>query len=153
MSGISKRGVSQVLNAVMLGFVTVEACVVNPSVPQMDASAFKRNSLNVEATIMKITTNDLEEIRSAAITFLQQTQHEFRTTFIPELERGAIITAPKGVRIGIWVFEQHADRFALIRQPPVSPIMRYFGLILKRKDHRWIVESDFQEIEKLDLQE
>jgi hypothetical protein len=102
---------------------------------------------------MKPTSRDLEDIRSAALKYLRNTQHEFQTTFVPELERGAIVANGKDARIGIWAFEESDGQFLLIRQPPISQTMRYFGLVLKRKQNDWNVESDFQEIEKLDLQD
>jgi hypothetical protein len=118
--------------------------------------ATRANSVNCSSKVvrvMKPTIRDLEEIRSAAISHYEARQDDAAKTFVAELRRGAPDIASDVARIGIWILERKSGELALVRQPPVSREMRYFGLWLERKDGRWRAKDDFQEIEKLQLDE
>ncbi len=97
-----------------------------------------------------LTKNDLETIRSSAIAYFQSTKHEFRDTFIAELKRGAIFLE-ETPSVGIWGVKHRAGKLALVRQPPVSKEMIYFGVYLVKKQGGWVVTGDFEEREQLDF--
>lgn len=102
---------------------------------------------------MTLTTTELEEIRSAVIRYYQERQHEHVSTFVPELARGAIRADSQGARIGIWRLEERDGQTVLVRHPPVSPVMRYFGVVLQKHEGRWMVKDEFQEVERTDVRE
>jgi hypothetical protein len=102
---------------------------------------------------MAVNRDDLEEIRRVAIGYYESKKPEFWSSFVQELRRGAIFLERSGPAIGIWKYQVTDGRPALIREPPISSQMHYFGLNLSKQDNKWTVIGDFHEREKLDLRE
>jgi len=97
-----------------------------------------------------ITVTDLEQIRIAAIEFYTKTNHEFKDLFVGELTKEPAWIDPENVpRIGIWEMENRKGRLALVRHPPFSHYMVYYGLFVKRVSRGWLVEDGWHEIAKL----
>jgi hypothetical protein len=103
------------------------------------------------AKYMKPTKEDLEEIRTAVLKYFEEKKPEFWDVFVAELRRGAIFPDGDYVGVGIWKYEIKDNRIALVRQPPVSPEMIYFGVYLVKENSRWKVVEDFEERERLSV--
>jgi hypothetical protein len=101
---------------------------------------------------MNLKTGDLEQIRAAAIRFYEASHHEFRTAFVGELKRGVARVDSRTARIGVWVLEEREGKLVLMRQPPPSEVMYYFGLHLQRAEEGWSVEGDFVERDTTDIE-
>jgi hypothetical protein len=99
----------------------------------------------------KVTADDLEEIRDAVITYYETAKPEFWRSFVAELKRGAINKLNDSLAIGIWQLQSANNGIALVRQPPISPEMHYFGINLAKQNGKWTVLSQFHEKERLDL--
>ena len=82
---------------------------------------------------------------------LQFTGIEEHSSFIAELKRAAIFSDDGAVSIGNWKVRQKGDQADLVRQPPMSSEMHFFGLHLVKKQVGWTVTGDFEERERLDL--
>ncbi len=99
----------------------------------------------------KLRRNDLEEIRNAAIVYFETGKDEFGDAFIAELKRAAIFSDDGAVSIGIWKVRQRGDQADLVRQPPMSSEMHFFGLHLVKRQVGWTVTGDFEERERVGL--
>jgi hypothetical protein len=97
----------------------------------------------------RFTTSDLEEMRRAAIDYYEQRSHEFAHAFVPELRRGEIWLGDGGPRIGLWNVEPRGEGVALVRQPPFSPLMFHYGLVLVKREQGWVGESELRRIERV----
>lgn len=98
----------------------------------------------------QLTKADLEQIKAAAIQYYEHSNNQFRSAFIAELRRGVIRADKTIARIGIWVIQEREKKLELVRQPPPSEVMYYFGLHLRRLEHGWFIEGDFEERETTD---
>jgi hypothetical protein len=78
---------------------------------------------------------------------------QYWASFVDELQRGVIMLDKDQARIGIWTYEYGDSQDTLIRQPPISPEMYYFGVYLTKRNNRWEVTGAFVERERLDLTE
>ena len=101
---------------------------------------------------MGLKTSDLDQIKAAAIQYFDNSDHEFRRTFVAELKRGVTRVDSRVARIGIWVVEEREGKLVLLRQPPPAEVMYYFGLHLHKGDDGWSIEGDFVERETTDIE-
>lgn len=137
----------RLLHVCLVGLVSASASCSDPHATYQYSGAVEPRS---ELSMMtEITQNDLEMIRTAAIHYYQNSGHPFRAIFCEELRSGAMLIDETGSEVGNWVFQKRGTRLLLVRDPPVSSEMRYFGIILNKRNDKWTVEGDFQEIEKL----
>jgi hypothetical protein len=95
--------------------------------------------------------DDLENIRSAAIHYIASSTNDFRDAFVAELERGALFLDEDHTAIGSWAIRSEGDQIVLVRQPPLSSEMLYYGLYLRKTKQQWRVVGDFNEREQLDF--
>lgn len=104
---------------------------------------------------MKMFTKaDLEQIRNAAIAYWQQSDHEFKNTFIQELEQGAIFikdadTEAGKMSIGSWILEEKEGEIILKRPTAYNPeaiMIADFILHIVKKGEDWIATKNSQEI-------
>jgi hypothetical protein len=98
----------------------------------------------------RFTESDLEGMRKAAIGYYRQGPHEFAGAFVPELERGAIMFDGGVPRVGLWIVEDQGDKVTLVRQPPLSPVMMYFGVVFGRSGDEWVVEREIERTDYMD---
>jgi hypothetical protein len=106
-----------------------------------------------ETAVRTVTKDDLEKIRIAVVRYFEDKKPEFWRAFVEELRRGAIHFGKDFVGIGVWKYEITEQGAALVRQPPVSSEMHYFGANLVTRNNAWAVTGHFHEKEILDLRE
>jgi hypothetical protein len=130
----------------MLGFLT-------PDSGRLTKQDIRQVTRELKTMSTGMDKANLEEIRRVAIQYYETEKPEFWHAFVQELQRGAIFLDRSPPAIGIWKFQPENNKAVLIRQPPPSPEMLYFGLNLTKQDNKWTVTSDFLERERLDIHE
>ncbi len=120
--------------------------------PELPACATLHN------IVANATNSELEQIRNAALAYLEQTDkpdlNEFKAAFIAELKRGAIIKDEDTIRIGLWLFEDRNGQPCLIREPNhIAPVVHAFGLKLLKRSEGWSVVDDFDETQRFKIEE
>lgn len=110
------------------------------------SSEFKRTKvMNTTVTI-----DDLELIRNVTIEFYSASNYTDRDKIVAELKDSNAWVDPDGVaRLGIWKMEDRKGRLALVRHPPVSENMIYYGVFLTRTDKAWRVKDGWYEIRRM----
>lgn len=95
----------------------------------------------------KLSTNELEEIKQAAIVYLETKKPLKWEIHLAEIKCGAIFDFEYEQRIGRWKIEQGNDSVTLIRDADIAPNVRRFGMILSKKYGKYQVFSEFWEQE------
>lgn len=98
-----------------------------------------------------LTAEDLEQMRRAAIDYYPRVGHERAAAFVEELRRDAVMLSDGRPRIGFWNAEIHEGELVLVRTPPLSPLMYYWGLIFEEHDGEWIPQREYNWVDEMEI--
>lgn len=98
-------------------------------------------------TVTQLTTDELEDIRRAAVAYLEAKKPLKWEIHASEIGLGGILLLGGEQRIGRWKIERQPDSVTLIREADIAPEVRRFGLTLSNTSGRYQVTADFWERE------
>lgn len=107
-------------------------------------------SHHVMGEAMADRLEQLEQVKQAAIGFLEQEQPMNWAVHRDELQRGAVMFVAGAYRIGRWTFD--FQTMNLLREADVAPEVRRYGMKLEPADDQGFrVTGDFWEQERWDF--